>query len=115
MNMDGKTVLVTGSTDGVGRYVAAKLASAGATVLIHGRDSERAKSLADEIKRAGRGEAVFYQADLSSLSGACGGSRMRCSPGTSGSTCSSAMPGSGRGLWAPSGGPARTVTNCGLP
>ncbi len=70
MNMDGKTVLVTGSTDGVGRYVAAKLASAGAKVLIHGRDGERGKTLADEIKREGRGEAVFYPADLSSLSGA---------------------------------------------
>ena len=35
--MAGKTVLVTGSTDGVGRYVAARLASAGASVLIHGR------------------------------------------------------------------------------
>jgi NAD(P)-dependent dehydrogenase (short-subunit alcohol dehydrogenase family) len=69
MNMDGKTVLVTGSTDGVGRYVAAKLASAGAKVLIHGRDSERAMALADEIRRAGRGEAEFYQADLSSVSG----------------------------------------------
>jgi NAD(P)-dependent dehydrogenase (short-subunit alcohol dehydrogenase family) len=62
--------LITGSTDGVGRYVAAKLASAGARVLIHGRDTARAKTLADEIKRDGRGEAVFYQADLSSLAGA---------------------------------------------
>jgi len=70
MNMTGKAVLVTGSTDGVGRYVAAKLASAGAKVLIHGRDAARGKTLADEIKREGRGEAVFYQADLSSLSGA---------------------------------------------
>ena len=67
MNMDGKTVLVTGSTDGVGRYVAAKLASAGARVLIHGRDEMRAKTLADEIRRQGRGEAVFYHADLASL------------------------------------------------
>ena len=67
--MDDKTVLVTGSTDGVGRYVAAKLASAGAKVLIHGRDKARAKTLADEIKRQGRGEAVFYPADLSSLAG----------------------------------------------
>jgi NAD(P)-dependent dehydrogenase (short-subunit alcohol dehydrogenase family) len=63
-------VLVTGSTDGVGRYVAAKLASCGAKVLIHGRDIGRAKELADEIGRKGRGEAVFYQADLSSLAGA---------------------------------------------
>jgi NAD(P)-dependent dehydrogenase (short-subunit alcohol dehydrogenase family) len=67
MKMDGKTVLVTGSTDGVGRYVAARLASAGAKVLIHGRNKERAKTLVDEIKRQGRGEAVFYAADLSSL------------------------------------------------
>jgi NAD(P)-dependent dehydrogenase (short-subunit alcohol dehydrogenase family) len=69
MNMDGKTVLVTGSTDGVGRYVAAKLAAAGAKVLIHGRDRERAQALADEIRRHGQGEAIFYQADLSSLAG----------------------------------------------
>jgi NAD(P)-dependent dehydrogenase (short-subunit alcohol dehydrogenase family) len=69
MNMDGKTVLVTGSTDGVGRYVASRLASADAKVLIHGRDAGRGKALADEIRRQGRGEAVFYQADLSSLTG----------------------------------------------
>jgi NAD(P)-dependent dehydrogenase (short-subunit alcohol dehydrogenase family) len=69
MNMDGKTVLVTGSTDGVGRYVAAQLAAAGAKVLIHGRDGERGRALADEIRRHGKGEAIFYQADLSSLAG----------------------------------------------
>jgi NAD(P)-dependent dehydrogenase (short-subunit alcohol dehydrogenase family) len=68
--MDGKTVLVTGSTDGVGRYVAAKLAAAGAKVLIHGRDKARAKTLADEIHGRGHTEPVFYQADLSSLAGA---------------------------------------------
>jgi NAD(P)-dependent dehydrogenase (short-subunit alcohol dehydrogenase family) len=70
MEMNGKTVLVTGSTDGVGRYVAAQLAAAGAKVLIHGRDRDRAKTLAEEIQRAGHGEAVFYQVDLSSLAGA---------------------------------------------
>jgi NAD(P)-dependent dehydrogenase (short-subunit alcohol dehydrogenase family) len=68
--MNGKTVLITGSTDGVGRYVAAQLATAGAKVLIHGRDRDRAKTLVDEIRREGRGEAIFYQADLSSLAGA---------------------------------------------
>ena len=70
MEMGGKTVLITGSTDGVGRYVAAKFAAAGARVLIHGRDRARAMALADQIKQEGRGEALFYQADLSSLSGA---------------------------------------------
>jgi NAD(P)-dependent dehydrogenase (short-subunit alcohol dehydrogenase family) len=67
MKMDGKTVLITGSTDGVGRYVATKLAAAGAKVLIHGRDKARAKTLSDAIKRAGGFEPTFYQADLSSL------------------------------------------------
>jgi NAD(P)-dependent dehydrogenase (short-subunit alcohol dehydrogenase family) len=70
MKMDGKTVLITGSTDGVGRYVAAQLAAAGAKVLIHGRDKTRAQSLAEEIKRAGHAVPMFYQADLSSLAGA---------------------------------------------
>ncbi|HEV7601653.1 MAG TPA: SDR family NAD(P)-dependent oxidoreductase [Bradyrhizobium sp.] len=70
MKMHGKTVLITGSTDGVGRYVAAQIAAAGARLLIHGRDRDRAKTLADDIRRKGHGDAIFYQADLSSLAGA---------------------------------------------
>src|ERR1700679_89882 len=69
MKMTGKTVLITGSTDGVGRYVAAKLAAAGAKVLIHGRDKDRARTLIDEIVRQGRAAPSFYQADLSSMAG----------------------------------------------
>jgi NAD(P)-dependent dehydrogenase (short-subunit alcohol dehydrogenase family) len=73
MKMRGKTVLVTGSTDGVGRYVAGELAKQGAQVLIHGRDAARAKSLIDEIKAKqevkGGVTPAFYQADLSSLAG----------------------------------------------
>jgi NAD(P)-dependent dehydrogenase (short-subunit alcohol dehydrogenase family) len=67
MKMNGKTALITGSTDGVGRYVAGRLAAAGAKVLVHGRDVARGQALLDEINAEG-GEAVFYQADLSSLS-----------------------------------------------
>ncbi len=70
MNMAGKTVLITGSTDGVGRYVAARLAADGANVLIHGRDAARAQALIGEIKRSGHEAPMFYQADLSSLAGA---------------------------------------------
>jgi NAD(P)-dependent dehydrogenase (short-subunit alcohol dehydrogenase family) len=69
MQVNGKTVLITGSTDGVGRYVAAELARSGAHVLIHGRDAGRARALADEIKSRGHTAPTFYQADLSSLSG----------------------------------------------
>jgi NAD(P)-dependent dehydrogenase (short-subunit alcohol dehydrogenase family) len=70
MDMAGKTVLITGSTDGVGRYVASELAREGAQVLIHGRDASRAKTLVDEIARGGHVRPTFYQADLSSLAGA---------------------------------------------
>ena len=69
MDMRGKTVLITGSTDGVGRYVATRLAAEGADVLIHGRSAERAKTLIDEIVKAGHPAPTFYQADLSSISG----------------------------------------------
>lgn len=67
MTMDGKTVFITGSTDGVGRYVAKQLAAGGARVLLHGRDAGRAQLLIDEVTREGHAAPIFYQADLSSL------------------------------------------------
>jgi NAD(P)-dependent dehydrogenase (short-subunit alcohol dehydrogenase family) len=67
MASQGKTILITGSTDGVGRHVALELATVGATVLIHGRSRERAESLLGEIRKRGNNAAAFYQADLSSL------------------------------------------------
>lgn len=66
MEMSGKTVLITGSTDGVGRRVAERLAAAGAMVLIHGRNQARAEALLAGIRGAG-GKAAFYPADLSAL------------------------------------------------
>lgn len=65
--MKGKTVFITGSTDGVGRYVATKLAGQGAKVLLHGRDAARAAAVIEDIGRAGGATPTFYQADLSSL------------------------------------------------
>jgi NAD(P)-dependent dehydrogenase (short-subunit alcohol dehydrogenase family) len=70
MDMNGKTVLITGSTDGVGRYVAGELAGQGARVLLHGRDAGRAKALVDAIKSHAHSAPTFYRADLSSLAGA---------------------------------------------
>jgi NAD(P)-dependent dehydrogenase (short-subunit alcohol dehydrogenase family) len=59
--------LVTGSTDGLGRLVARRLAAAGMHVLVHGRDQHRGLALVAEIGASG-GEATFYPADLASLS-----------------------------------------------
>jgi NAD(P)-dependent dehydrogenase (short-subunit alcohol dehydrogenase family) len=64
--LDGKTALVTGSTDGVGCAVAMKLGAAGARVLVHGRDQDRGRHVTAEIKQAG-GSAAFLAADLASL------------------------------------------------
>jgi NAD(P)-dependent dehydrogenase (short-subunit alcohol dehydrogenase family) len=62
----GKTALVTGSTDGVGRLVARKLGQAGARVLVHGRDAERGARVVAGIEASG-GAADFLAADLSAL------------------------------------------------
>ena len=67
MSIENKTVLVTGSTDGVGRLVARRLADQGARVLIHGRDRPRGEQLLNEIRAATRGSAAFLPADFSSL------------------------------------------------
>lgn len=64
--MSGKTALITGSTDGLGRQVALRLAESGFRVLVHGRDRERGKAVADEVRAAG-GSAHFLEADLASL------------------------------------------------
>lgn len=64
-----KIVLVTGSTDGVGRYVAGRLAGPDTHILVHGRDGARAAALLDDIRKAG-GSGEFYPADLSSLAAA---------------------------------------------
>ena len=64
--LDGKTALITGSTDGVGRMVAQRLGEAGARVLVHGRNREGGKGLVAEIEQGG-GTAEFLAADLSAL------------------------------------------------
>jgi len=64
--LTGKTALITGSTDGVGRLVAKRLGDAGAHVLVHGRSRERGERLVAEIKESG-GTAEFLAADLSAL------------------------------------------------
>lgn len=61
-----KTILITGSTDGVGRRVAERLAKPGHTILVHGRDRERGESLVRVIRDSG-GAATFYCADFASL------------------------------------------------
>jgi NAD(P)-dependent dehydrogenase (short-subunit alcohol dehydrogenase family) len=64
--MKERIALVTGSTDGVGRAVAQRLAEHGARILIHGRDPHRGKQVVHQIEVAGS-SAAFLLADFSSL------------------------------------------------
>jgi NAD(P)-dependent dehydrogenase (short-subunit alcohol dehydrogenase family) len=63
----GKTVLVTGSTDGIGRETALGLSRMGANVLVHGRDRVKGAAVLNEISRlSGKGNLELFIADLSS-------------------------------------------------
>ena len=63
-----QVILVTGATDGLGRGVAADLASRGATVLLHGRSDERLQRTARELgEETGSDRLRTYRADFSSL------------------------------------------------
>jgi NAD(P)-dependent dehydrogenase (short-subunit alcohol dehydrogenase family) len=64
--MTSRAVLVTGSTDGVGRTVAVRLAGPGTHLFVHGRDRQRGEAVTREIAAAG-GTAEFLEADLASL------------------------------------------------
>jgi NAD(P)-dependent dehydrogenase (short-subunit alcohol dehydrogenase family) len=68
MDLSQTTALITGSTDGVGRLVARRLAISGARVLLHGRRDDKGRDTLAEIQReARRSRAEYYRADLASL------------------------------------------------
>lgn len=63
-----QVILVTGATDGLGRGVAADLASRGATVLLHGRSPERLERTLTELRdETGSEKLRTYRADFASL------------------------------------------------
>jgi NAD(P)-dependent dehydrogenase (short-subunit alcohol dehydrogenase family) len=61
-----KIALVTGSTDGVGRFVAERLGADGWDVIVHGRDAERGAAVVATIAAVGGGARILA-ADLSDL------------------------------------------------
>jgi NAD(P)-dependent dehydrogenase (short-subunit alcohol dehydrogenase family) len=65
--MKGKTVLVTGSTDGIGKQTALELARMGAHVLIHGRDAGRVLETVNEIADETGASVEGFTGDFASL------------------------------------------------
>ncbi|KDE57606.1 short-chain dehydrogenase [Halostagnicola sp. A56] len=62
--MDDSTVIVTGSSKGIGRALAERFATEGANVVTNSRDEARATAVAEELLDAG-GTAVGIGADMS--------------------------------------------------
>jgi len=58
-----KTILITGSTDGIGFLTAKTLSAQGHTVLLHGRNAAKLEAAKDDLG----GDTRTYQADLASL------------------------------------------------
>ena len=69
MSFQGKNVLVTGSTSGIGRAAAEQFGRGGAHVIVTGRDQARGREVVETIE-AGDGTAEFIVADLSAPGGA---------------------------------------------
>jgi NADP-dependent 3-hydroxy acid dehydrogenase YdfG len=62
-NIQGKVVVITGASSGLGEATARDLSAQGATVVLGARRADRIKSLADELTRRG-GKALAIPTDV---------------------------------------------------
>ncbi|HEY9147394.1 MAG TPA: SDR family NAD(P)-dependent oxidoreductase, partial [Gammaproteobacteria bacterium] len=62
--LQGKTILVTGAGDGIGRSAALAYAAHGATVILLGRTQEKLEAVYDQIKAAGGPEPALAPVNL---------------------------------------------------
>jgi meso-butanediol dehydrogenase / (S,S)-butanediol dehydrogenase / diacetyl reductase len=69
MSFNGKVVLVTGSTTGIGEACARVFAESGAAVMVSGRNAERGHAVVEAIEAVG-GTAAFMAGDIRDA-GAC--------------------------------------------
>jgi NAD(P)-dependent dehydrogenase (short-subunit alcohol dehydrogenase family) len=64
--LNGKSVIVTGATQGMGRAIAERFAAEGAKVIVNGRNRDLGEEVVESIIKKG-GEARFVQADIRSF------------------------------------------------
>jgi len=62
--LEGRTILVTGAGDGIGRAISIALATHGATIILLGRTTAKLESVYDEIEAAGGAQAAIYPLNL---------------------------------------------------
>lgn len=63
--VEGKVIVLTGASSGIGASVAHKLAAAGATLLLVSRSQDKLDALVNSIETEGGSQAYAYPADLS--------------------------------------------------
>ncbi|MCZ7380747.1 MAG: SDR family NAD(P)-dependent oxidoreductase [Candidatus Methanoperedens sp.] len=65
MKLENKTIIVTGSGRGIGKYIAKRLGKEGATIVVTGRNEAEIEKVCDEINDDG-GRAIFIKGDVTS-------------------------------------------------
>ncbi len=64
---EGRTIVITGATDGLGKALASELAPGAGRLILHGRDEQKGQALLEELRPRSTGELQWRRADLSSL------------------------------------------------
>ena len=66
--MENKIILITGASDGIGKETAKALAKQGHTIIMHGRNPQKTKSVCEEVKaESGNDKIEYLTADFLSL------------------------------------------------
>lgn len=67
-DLQGRTIMITGATDGIGKQAAHELARRGAELILHGRNRTKTENVVAEVRRESGNENVTYVlADFASL------------------------------------------------
>jgi 3-oxoacyl-[acyl-carrier protein] reductase len=67
LNLSGKTALVVASSQGLGYAIAERLVKEGANVMISGREEEKLKKKANELKSIGTGKVAYQKTDITNV------------------------------------------------
>lgn len=66
-DLEGRTILITGSNSGIGRATAVALGQRGARLYLAGRSAERMQPVVDEIRAGGNDQVRYLPLDLGDL------------------------------------------------